>query len=136
MRFLPQFMYQKDIVKLVDKLIMDDGYTSYNKVDDMAKESLTVMATNALGLDGYVAITDCDDLDVALRDLTRFITFSTTDNAICLANTLKRNAVAHFDEYFAELFDERFGLIAADRNREAGLEPIVDHVTGETRWVR
>lgn len=136
MRFLPQFMYQKDIVKLIDKLIDDDGYTSYSKVDDMAKESLTVMATNALGLDGYVAITDCDDLDVALRDLTRFITFSTTDNAICLANTLKRNAIKHFDEYFTELFDERLGEIKCERNREAGLEPIVDPINGETRWVR
>ena len=136
MRSLPQYLYQKDIVKLIDNLIMNDGYTSYAGVDDMAKESLSILCFNALGTDGYTAMIDTDDLDVVLRHLTRFIAFSTTDNAVCLADLMKRNAIRYFDQFLEELFAERFDTVACDRKLEAGLEPIVDPINGETRWVR
>ena len=133
---IPKYLTEKDFILLIDKLILDDGYTTYAKVDDLSKETLTVMAISALKGDAYNAIIDVPDFEGTLSDLTTYIMNGGIDEAVNLAETLKNNAIQHFDEHFDELFQERFDELECERKREAGLKPVIDHVNGEVRWSR
>ncbi len=133
---VPKYLTGKEFIVLIDKLILDDGYTSYAKVDDLSKEALTVMAIQSLNSDAYNAIIDVPDFDGTLNDLITYIMNGGVDEAVNLAETLKINAIQHFEDSFDELFSERFGELECERKREAGLHPITDHVNGEVRWIR
>jgi hypothetical protein len=128
--------FDKELIKAIDRLIQDDGYTSYDKLDDIVKEDLTIIAMDCLGEDAYTAVIEVDDLAGMLNDIKGYIATGGIDEAVNLAETIKKNAIKHFDNCFEELFLERLNLIQCEINRENGLVPIVDSVNGETTWAK
>lgn len=136
MKQLPTFIYNKDVIEMIDKLIMDDGYADYDSVDIIDKERLVVKLIGLLGTDAYTAITEADNFADTLCNLMQYMTTCSIEKSYDLAETMRKNAVQYFDNMLTELFHERYELIAVDRMKENGLQPIIDSVTGETRWVR
>jgi hypothetical protein len=128
--------FDKELIKEIDRLIQDDGHKSYDSLNDMAKEDLVIIAMDCLGEDAYTAVIEVDDLAGMLSDIKGYIATGGIDEAVNLAETIKKNAIKHFESCFEELFIERFNGLQCEINREDGLVPIVDSVNGETRWVK
>ena len=129
-------MRNKTLIQAIDELILDDGYISYSRLSDDSKEMLTALCIRDLGKSGYEVLVECNDCDANVSDLIGHLLSGTNDSAQRLADTLKDNAVMYFENKLMELYDERYGVLEADRMREAGLHPIVDRVNGEVRWIR
>lgn len=133
---IPLFLYDQQIINIIDRLILEEGYRSYSEVDDLDQDSLSVLAMQALGEDTYITITDSADFDNIVHNLTKYILQSTTDNAVQLASNLKSGVIDFFRQDFTDLFAERFDQINDDLMREAGLKASVDVITGEMTWAR
>lgn len=133
---IPHYLYQKDILKLVDSLIMDDGYECYGQLSSSHQSELTLAAMRSLGDDASLVFTDPDDADSILKELMRFLRSGSYLNACDLANAIRKNAVSYFASNLEDLFHERLDYVAVDRMLEDGLVPIQDRTNGETRWIR
>lgn len=129
-------MINKDVMKRIDELIMDDGYTAYEKLDIEHKHELTALSMRAMGRDAYEVLIECNDPQENVNDLIHHLLNGTNDSAWRLANTLTDNAMSYCEKALEETFDNRVDELACERKREAGLHPITDHVNGETRWIR
>lgn len=129
-------MTDKLVIRRIFELISDDGYTSYDKLPDDLKDELTAISIRSLGRNGYEAIVETDMLNDVVDDLIGHLLRGTQDSADRLANTLRYNSVRYFEKSLSETFDECYNDVECDRKREAGLHPIVDHINGETRWIK
>jgi len=125
------------LITLIDNLILDDGYRSYDKLPDDTQAMLTAeMAVSAEDSGFFEVLTESKKSENNVYALIVFLRKNDTDNALMLANQLRENAIDYFHDTLSEMFDDRYGVLQSERNYEDGLHPIVDHVNGETRWVR
>ncbi len=124
----------KKIIELLDRAILDDGYTDYDKVSDDYKEELTVALMNHYDNESdFLLEYDFDNISAKIKT---YITNSSTDNALDVADAIKETALKYYDDVLDDLFEKRKSDIEIERKEEAGLRPIIDKVNGEVRWVR
>jgi hypothetical protein len=136
MLMIPKYIKTLTVTDEIDRLIMDDGYTSFEKLPDDAQNRLAAYSMDALGRDAYECIIEAEDFDGVLAELRQYLLNDNTENAIDLADHLRNNTREYFKRTLALLFEDRYSELECERKREAGLHPIVDHVNGETRWIR
>lgn len=131
---VPKYLQDKEFLRLVDDLILEEDKKCYSDVDELDKEKMAMMAMSLLRSDAYVVITDSDHYEKMMTLFFGYIKESSIDNAIELASQLKTNAIDYFHDTFCELFTDRRDEIMYDLNVEAGLKPRVCQQTGETLW--
>lgn len=126
-----------ELVRLIDNLILDDGYTSYAAIPEIEKNALVVKAMQATDeMDLFCVITDCDRADSNISTFMCYIKSGGITAAYDLAETMRGNALDYFKESLTALFNERVELLECERKYEAGLRPVTDRINGEVRWVR
>ena len=72
MMTVPACYYTRKILNLVDDMI-GDGHMSYDELEDMDKDRLTVACMDVHGEDAYFFITDADDINSVVVDLKKFL---------------------------------------------------------------
>lgn len=128
---------RKTILATMRDLILDDGYTSYDKLPDDAQHALAAaMAADAKDHSFFEVLTESNKSEDNVYALIVYLRNGDTDSALHLAETLRANAMSYFENSLREAFDDLAGELECERKREAGLTPIVDRVNGEVRWIR
>lgn len=104
--FVPKCFYQPFILQLIDSHI-SNGITSYDDLEEIDKDELTVKCMAALDNDAYVAITEADDYKTMIKYLCEYINHGGSDKAYDLAEKLRTNAISYFSNELNQLFQER-----------------------------
>lgn len=127
---------QQTLIKKINALILDDGYTEYSKLPADTQDELTALKLIEMGDTAYEAVVDNRGFDDVLAGLIAYLLNPTNDKAFTIADTLHKNASNYLLNDIAELFNQRADELEYDRKCDAGLKPFTDHVNGETRWAR
>lgn len=125
-----------EVLRRIDELILDDGYTEYAKVPDDLQNELVALSIRDLGKHAYEVLVECNDVDGCISDLIGYLINGTPEAAERLAETMRDNSRLYFETSLTDLFEMRFSELDAERKREGGLHPIVDRINGEIRWIR
>lgn len=129
-------MRSKTVTDTISNLIMDDGYTSFERLPDSDKDELLGLQIASMGKHGYEVITEADDASEILKDFICYLLNGTPDTAVRLAETMRSNALEYLRKPISTLFDDCYSDLRYDNNINAGLHPIVDQNNGELRWIR
>ncbi len=107
---VPKVYYHKDIVSIVDECI-DLKFLTYDECPEFYKERLTALCIQVLEEDGYMFITEAENLMATLKSLTFYIRNSSDINANHVAENLKIGALNHAEKSMSLLFEERVDYI-------------------------
>lgn len=132
-RIIPNCFYDQEIINFID-LWIDEGYESYDKLDIGLKEKLTSMCIKQLGDDAYNCIIDPEDFTQTVHHLRKYIESGLREYALDLAETMRKNAVEHFDCLLSQLYEERINEKLIIHKINLGLITIQDKVNGEIKW--
>ena len=137
MHIIPAYMYKREILTVIDALILDDGYRYYSAVPDIERDALVILAMRLRSdRDLFDVIAECDDRDSTLSALMTYINHGGTERAYDLAEVMRKNTHQYFERSLDELFAERVEVLEQERKEEAGLHAVVDRTSGDVRWVR
>ena len=126
--------FYQSLIKEIDSLI-SEGAVSYDSLDDVDKDNLTLISINLLGKKAYECITDVNDFDDIVQHLAKFIHTGSIENALSLAETMREQTIHFFSNNLSELFDDRLTNIECSIKEENGLKPIQHKDNGETAWI-
>ncbi len=129
-------MRSKTVNSKIISLILDDGYTSFERLDTSDKDELLGLHIAEMGKYGYEVITEANDTKEILNDFIGYLLNGTPEAAVRLAETMRSNALDYLNKPISTLFDDCYSDLRYDHNIEAGLHPIVDCTNGELRWIR
>lgn len=133
MRNIPQCYYNKSLLKLIDRYI-EQGFSSYSKLDEIGQEDITAQCIEILGKDAYGCIIDHEDFSSTISHFTKFLRTANQTHAYDLVQTMCKNAREHFVDVMDALFAQRDDEKYTDTMRENGLRPCIDRINGEISW--
>lgn len=133
-RIIPHCFYAHEIISFID-LWIDEGYKSYNNLDYALKETLSALCIKHLGEDAYSCIIDPGDVTQTLHHLRKYIETGQREYALDLAETMRKNAVDHFEDILSHLYEERCEEKQSLRFCELSLVRKVDKINGEISYI-
>jgi hypothetical protein len=127
---------KQNFFKEIDDYILE-GYPSYEKLPQNYKHNLVALHIKTLNQnDAFECISESDDLDVTIDKLRKFIFSGCTEEALELAETMRKNAEKYLSNKIKALYNERIPIIETEKNLELGLKPYQHKDNGETTWIR
>ncbi len=129
-------MKDKQVIKRIDEIYLDDGYKDYDSLPDDLKAELAALSIRDLGNFRHEVLVESKGCEDIIDSLLVHLLNGTLDSAENLADTMVKTAIDYFAKSLEELYAERVNDLECERMREGGLHPIVDRINGEVRWIR
>lgn len=128
------YCYDQKIINAITKLI-DEGYTSFESLEDIHQERLATMCLKYLGTDGYNCIIEPENFSQTIHHLIRYMETGQKEYALDLAETMNKNAIEYFSDDLNRLFEEILYSMDTREKLDAGFYPVKDKINGEVRWI-
>lgn len=129
-------MKKTSVISAIRSLILDDGYKSFDSLPDAERDELLALYVIDMGQYGHEVISEPLNSSKTLDGLINYLFIGTPDSAERLANTMRNNVADYLNSTIVRIFESIYEDVKSEINIDAGLKPITDHVTGETRWIK
>jgi hypothetical protein len=134
-KIIPPIFHNKELIQIID-LWIDDGFESYDKLDDGIKDKLITICLKLLGNDACDSIVDVNNLNQTLHHLRKYIETGCKDHALDLAENMRKSCHMYFEEILSLIFDERCEEKEYSFKIEHGLMPTSNRINGEISWIQ
>jgi len=125
--------YQTQVNDFIEDQI-DMGIKSFAVMDDLDKDRLCTLMTQALGKDISYAIIEMDDLDAITHELLKYINNNSMLSAYDLAESLRQSLYLRFEYAADEIFDVLKEARWHAEREGRGLKQHVDPINGEVSY--
>jgi hypothetical protein len=131
---VPRCYRTQDITRFITNQIAD-GIKCFADMDELDKDSLVILMTQALGSDRVYSIIDMDDLDGIVTMLLNYVQHNGSDRAYDLAEAMREQLYFKFQYDADQLFGEICHDLYVADCEERGLRRHVDQINGEVSYI-
>jgi len=133
---IPKCYYDKNLIKAINNIINETGAQSYYDLADFHQEALTVICMSCVGDEMESYLIDNDFLAKIGQQVQYYLLTSDIDNAIELAQTMKRAAMQKSESILEPLFAECVSKKDVEIKKENHFKAYVMKDNGEAIWIR
>ena len=126
--------YASQIDSFIDNQI-SFGIKSFSKMDDLDKDRLCTLMTQALGKDRSYSIINIYDLDGITGQLLQYINDNSMVSAYDLAESLRSGLHQRFEDEANEIFDILIEARWHAERQDHGLTQHIDPINGEVSYI-
>ena len=130
----PRTDYNSQIDSFIDDQI-NMGIKSFSKMDDLDKDRLCTLMTQAMGKDLSYAIINMDDLDGITGQLLRYINNNSMVSAYDLAESMRQGLYQTFEYEADQIFDVLIHARYVAECEDHGLTQHIDPINGEVSYI-
>jgi hypothetical protein len=126
-------MVSKEVMQLIDRIILDYEIKDYKSVPDDYKTELTIMMLQNDGIDALDFL-GCSDPENVINSLIKYMITGDPCRALDLAATIEKGAIECYAIQLEEAFEEQVDQADIEEKKSRGLTSRIDPINGEVIW--